>query len=366
MSAAAGARRVGVITLPSFYEDFAGRERGDKDYRSASRDVARLLQQMKSQGVDGVLIDLRNNGGGSLREAIALTGLFIDRGPVLQQRNADGQVNVLSDREAGVTWDGPLGVLINRGSASASEIFAAAIQDYGRGVVMGEPSFGKGTVQTVVDLDRVARSDKPRLGELRVTMAQFFRINGGTTQLRGVTPDIVFPVITDLESVGESSYDNALPWTQLPPARYTVLGDVRQALPEIQARHKARAANDPDYKSLADEVTELKRQRAAKVISLNEAQRRKERDAQLKRLAAREAANDPNGGAALVKALADDGLMPDERALASQLAAEKARKAAKDVLLDEAARIVGDQAELLRGARVVAGNGSGTSVGKPD
>ena len=186
-------RRVGVISLPSFYEDFAARQKGVQDYKSATRDVARLLDELKKEKVDSVLIDLRNNGGGSLAEAVELTGLFIDKGPVVQQRNASGEISVESDTQAGVAWDGPLGVLINRGSASASEIFAAAIQDYGRGLIIGEPSFGKGTVQTMINLDQVAKNSKPQFGELKMTVAQFFRINGGTTQLRGVTPDILFP-----------------------------------------------------------------------------------------------------------------------------------------------------------------------------
>lgn len=178
-------RQVGVISLPSFYEDFEARRKGDKDFRSATRDVARLLGELKQQGADGVLIDLRNNGGGSLKEAVELTGLFIGKGPVVQQRNARGQMVTMESRaSAEMAWDGPLGVLIDRGSASASEIFAAAIQDYGRGVVMGEPSFGKGTVQTMINLDEVAKNDKKNFGELKLTVAQFFRINGGTTQLR--------------------------------------------------------------------------------------------------------------------------------------------------------------------------------------
>jgi carboxyl-terminal processing protease len=213
-------RKIGVITLPVFYEDFEARQKGDPDYRSASRDVARLLGELKQDDVDGVVIDLRNNGGGSLSEAIELTGLFVGKGPVVQQRGADGKVEVGGDDLPTPAWTGPVGVLINRGSASASEIFAAAIQDYGRGVIVGEPSFGKGTVQTVVNLDKAAHNSKPKFGELKLTIAQFFRVNGGTTQLRGVTPDISLPGLSDLKSFGEASYDNALPWIQIKPANY--------------------------------------------------------------------------------------------------------------------------------------------------
>src|SRR5206468_1168040 len=156
--------------------------------------------------------------GGLLSEAVELTGLFIDKGPVVQQRNARGEIAVESDTQAGTAWDGPLGVLINRNSASASEIFAAAIQDYGRGLIFGERSFGKGTVQSLIDLDQFAKNDKPKFGELKMTIAQFFRVNGGTTQLRGVVPDIPFASETDEEPFGESSLDNPLPWTQIKPA----------------------------------------------------------------------------------------------------------------------------------------------------
>src|SRR5450830_239620 len=208
-------RRIGVISLPTFYQDFEARRRGDKDFKSATRDVSRLLAELKKDKVDNVLIDLRNNGGGSLNEAVELTGLFIDKGPVVMQRNAEGKVDVESDTNAGLAWDGPMGVLINRGSASASEIFAAAVQDYGRGLIIGEGSFGKGTVQTLFNLDRFGGSEKARFGELKMTIAKFFRINGGTTQLRGVTPDIKLPAMSDTDNFGESSYDNALPWVSI-------------------------------------------------------------------------------------------------------------------------------------------------------
>ncbi|MFL6625229.1 MAG: S41 family peptidase, partial [Vitreoscilla sp.] len=179
----AGKRLVGVITLPSFYEDAAALQKGDKEYRSATRDVARLLAELKTQKVDGLLIDLRNNGGGSLREAVNLTGMFVGKVPVLQTRDAKGDVTVEKNTDTDRAWDGPLGVLINRGSASASEIFAAAIQDYGRGVILGEGSFGKGTVQTLANLDQIAKNATPAYGEVKLTIAQFFRVNGGTTQL---------------------------------------------------------------------------------------------------------------------------------------------------------------------------------------
>ena len=351
--------RIGVISLPTFYEDVAGRQKGLEDYKSATRDVARLLDELRKEKVDSVLIDLRNNGGGSLMEAIELTGLFIDKGPVVQQRNASGEIAVGSDTQAGVAWDGPLGVLINRISASASEIFAAAIQDYGRGLIIGEPSFGKGTVQTMVDLDRVAKNRMPEFGTLKMTVAQFFRINGGTTQLRGVTPDILFPTVADAENSGESSFDNALPWVQIKAADYAPAGDLRGLLPLLLARHEARVKKDRDFQYLQDDIAEFKLQRQKNLISLNETVRRKERDAQEERLKLRESRRDAGRGSlenAIDKAAApatggarqDDGLQADERNLANELAAEKARKNAKDVLLNEAVRILGDEVGILK------------------
>jgi carboxyl-terminal processing protease len=358
-------RLIGVISLPTFYEDFAGRQQARPDFRSATRDVARLLGELKKEKVDGVLVDLRDNGGGSLTEAIELTGLFIDKGPVVQQRNARGEISVGSDTQAGVSWDGPLGVLINRSSASASEIFAAAIQDYGRGLVIGEPSFGKGTVQTMIDLDQLVKNGTPQFGELKMTVAQFFRINGGTTQLRGVTPDILFPAIADTESFGESSFGNALPWTQIKAVDYAPAGDMRGLVPVLLKLHEARMKTDRDFQDLLEDIAEFKLQRNKNLLSLNEATRRKERDAQETRLKAREArrgnslgASAHAGGAGTAPrnggALRDDGLQVDERNLANQLAAEKARKGAKDVLLDAAVHIISDEVGALKAGASLA------------
>ncbi|MDB5745990.1 MAG: tail-specific protease [Massilia sp.] len=371
-------RRIGVISLPTFYQDFEARRKGDKDFKSATRDVQRILGELKKEKVDNVLIDLRNNGGGSLIEAVELTGLFIDKGPIVQQRTAEGRVEVESDTNAGLAWDGPMGVLINRGSASASEIFAAAIQDYGRGLVIGEPSFGKGTVQTLIDLDRFSQSEKVRYGELKMTIAQFFRVNGGTTQLRGVTPDIKLPVTSDIESFGESSFDNALPWVSIKPAAFLPAGDLKELVAPLQQRHEARIAKDKDFQELREDIAEVMKLRKENSISLNEAVRRKERDAQDARAKMREArlaagkgasvdepAAAPGGKEARSKVPAptrpekavvaarntpmrDDGLQADERALSAEIAAEKAAKDAKDVLLQEAAHILADEAAMLK------------------
>ncbi|MBB3121191.1 MULTISPECIES: carboxy terminal-processing peptidase [Telluria group] len=373
-------RRIGVISLPTFYQDYEARSKGDRDFKSATRDVARLLAELKKDKVENVLIDLRNNGGGSLNEAVELTGLFIDKGPVVQQRNAEGRVEVESDTNPGLAWDGPVGVLINRGSASASEIFAAALQDYGRGLVIGEASFGKGTVQSLYKLDRFGQGEKPRYGELKITVAQFFRINGGTTQLRGVTPDIKLPSMADAENFGESSYDNALPYTVIKPAVYIPAGELKEIVPMLDKKHEARVAKDKDFQYLQEEIALVKKQRKENLISLNEAARRKERDQQESRAKLREArltaapspddpilvpdpkdalnkaiAAKPAGAKAARQAAAmkgairtDDGLQADERSLAAELDAEKAAKAAKDVLLNEAVHILADEVGLLK------------------
>lgn len=346
-------RHIGVISLPSFYLDFAARNQGDKNFRSATRDVSRLLDELKKDHVDGVLVDLRNNGGGSLSEAIELTGLFIDKGPVLQQRNSEGGVSVESDPHAGQAWNGPLAVLINRSSASASEIFAAAIQDYGRGIVIGEPSFGKGTVQTVASLDRMVKNDKPVLGDLKMTIAQFFRINGGTTQLRGVIPDINLLAMADAEQFGESSFDNALPWTQIKAADYTPAGDLTGIVPKLIADHDKRVSHDPDFKYLQQDIAEFNTLRQKNLISLNEAERRNTRKEQEAREILREKnstshTSDKTLAKAGSHAQQDDGLLFSERKLDDNLALENADKHAKDILLDEAAHILSDEVGLLK------------------
>jgi len=346
----AGKRLVGVITLPSFYEDAAALQKGDKDYRSAARDVARLLADLKAQKVDGLLIDLRNNGGGSLREAVNLTGMFVGKVPVLQTRNAKGEVTVEKNTEAELAWNGPLGVLINRASASASEIFAAAIQDYGRGVIIGEGSFGKGTVQTLASLDQIAKNATPEYGEVKMTIAQFFRVNGGTTQLRGVTPDIPFPQTSDDTQYGESSFDNALPWTRIKAADYAPVGDVQAQLPRLLAWHTARIQHDRDFQNLLQDVATAQAHRKDNVISLNEGVRRKERAVSEKRMAALLGA----AGTGASSALVDDGLQFNERQLDKDLAAEKTRKTINDALLDEAVSILSDSVALREGKSQVA------------
>lgn len=349
-------RRVGVITLPAFYQDVAARSSGG-EFRSATRDVARLIAELKTDKVDALLIDLRNNGGGSLDEAIKLTGLFIDSGPVVQQRSAQGQIRVERDTVAGQAWDGPLGVLINRASASASEIFAGAIQDYGRGVVIGEQSFGKGTVQTMLDLDEMARSQKPVYGELKMTIAQFYRVTGDSTQLHGVTPDIRLPSMLDAERFGESGFDNALPWTRIAPAPYMPAGRLAELVPVLTQRHATRVAGSAEFRELQADVQELAALRKKLDISLNEAERRREREAQERKLQSRAQAQADSEAR-------DDGLLADERSLGAELAAEQSRKKAPDVLLGEAAAIVGDLAVLQQSDSGIAARERRPAAGK--
>lgn len=342
-----GTRKIGIIDLPSFYQDFEARQKGDPNYKSATRDVARLLAELKKEKVDSILLDLRGNGGGSLSEAVELTGLFIDTGPVVQQRDARGRISVESDTQAGAIWTGPLGVLINRQSASASEIVAAAIQDYGRGLIIGEPSFGKGTVQSLLNLDRMARNDKQQYGDLKMTVAQFFRIDGGTTQLRGVIPDISFPTLSDSENHGEASFTNALPWVKIAATDYAPVSQTRNLVQELQARHQNRIKEDKDFQYLRDDIAEIDSLRKKNQISLNEAERRQERNTREADLASREAGKNPGKGKPS-ETQRDDGLQAGERSLASELAAAKERKNAKDILLTEAIRILGDEVELRK------------------
>ncbi|MBB5209624.1 carboxy terminal-processing peptidase [Chiayiivirga flava] len=354
-----GMRRIGIIELPTFYQDFEGRRRDEADYRSATRDVAKLIEELKADRVDGLVVDLRDNGGGSLTEAIELTGLFIDQGPVVQVRDSAARVQVESDGKSGTLWDGPLAVLTNRASASASEIFAAAIQDYGRGLIIGEPTFGKGTVQNLVDLDMFARGEKPGLGQLKLTVAQFFRIDGGSTQHKGVSPDIGFPVTLDAEDYGESSFDNALPWTQIKPATFETQADFKPLLPLLQAKHDTRAKADPEFRWWSEDVAEYRKQRAQTSISLNEATRRAERTAQETRRKEREAQRKAAGlvdDDTVADDVRDDGLQADERDIVAEAEREqKAREDDKpDALLREAAHVLADAIDLLSTDRSLA------------
>lgn len=343
------ARRIGVVKLPAFYQDFEGRRRNPNDYTSATRDIARLLAGFKASGVDGVVMDLRNNGGGSLDEAVELTGLFIDKGPVVQVRESGGRVTVNADRKPGVAWDGPLAVLTNRGSASASEIFAGAIQDYGRGLVIGETTFGKGTVQNLVDLDRWPANEEARFGQVKLTIAQFFRVAGGSTQHKGVVPDIAFPVSVDGTEFGESTYDNALPWTRIAAVPHIQYGNFAPLLPRLEALHATRVATDREFQWWTEDVNQFRAEIAKKYVSLNEAERRAERETQEAQRKQRQAERVALGLALdpLAEDAADDGLGANERDIIKDAAREKLADQRPDPLLRESAAILSDAIEVL-------------------
>lgn len=274
------AYRIGVISLPTFYSDMAAQARDEKDYKSTTRDVRQKIEELKKANIDGLIIDLRYNSGGALQEAVELTGLFIDNGPVVQVRNSDGSVKVLKDHDNEVAYDGPLAVLVNRRSASASEIFAAAIQDYDRGVVIGSQTFGKGTVQQLISLDRFIPSAEAKLGQVKLTTAKFYRIAGGTTQHKGVTPDLIFPSEPGDSETGESTERNALPWDQIQPTGFSRWNVVAQFLPQLRARSQQRTAKNPEFRLMEEEVERYQRERAKTTVSLQESRRLREREAQ--------------------------------------------------------------------------------------
>lgn len=257
-------KRIGVIEVPTFYVDFRASQQGDENYRSTTRDVAELIEQLKKENIDGLVIDLRNNGGGSLQEADTLTGLFIESGPTVQVKSNRRRASVYADNDGTVAWDGPMAVMVNRLSASASEIFAGAIQDYGRGIILGSQTFGKGTVQTLIPLNR---------GQLKITAAKFYRVSGQSTQHQGILPDIAFPELYDTERVGESSLDDAMPWDMIKPAVYDQASDIAPLLPELQRRHNARVQDNVDFNYFRAWSERAKENADRTHISLNEAKR---------------------------------------------------------------------------------------------
>ncbi len=280
--------KVGVITLPSFYFDYDAYQKGDPNYNSTTRDIRRMIAELKQEGISGLVIDLRNNGGGSLQEAISLTGLFISEGPVVQVRNFMNRTDVLNDEDPALVYDGPLVVLINRFSASASEIFAGAIQDYRRGVVVGESSYGKGTVQTVLELDRVLGRTPEPVGSLKYTIQKFYRINGSSTQFKGVTPDIELPSALEAEQFGERSNPSALPWDEIRSTFYQRTSFVTdRLLHALRQSYQTRLQTDTRLKKFVAEVEETRARLKDEKISLNETERRKQMEtAEQKRLPA--------------------------------------------------------------------------------
>jgi len=283
-------RRIGLIDLPSFYASVKlGSMKEGGEPRSTTADVAKLLRKLEEEHVEGVILDLRRNGGGSLEEAIRLTGLFIKEGPVVQVRNANGEVLVESDPDPTALYEGPMIVMTSRFSASASEILAGALQDYGRALIVGDKStFGKGTVQTILELARSGQFPPDiQPGALKVTIRKFYRPNGESTQLRGVIPDIVLPSVNNELDVGEASRKNALPWDTIEKADFKPLNLIQPVLPELRRRTEARQAKDPEFAYIREDIAEYRRREADKSVSLNEARRRKEKKETEARLEAR-------------------------------------------------------------------------------
>ncbi|WP_306521192.1 carboxy terminal-processing peptidase [Rheinheimera sp.] len=266
-------KNIGVINIPSFYNNL-------------TEDVRKELTALKEHKVDGIIVDLRGNGGGSLPEAITLTGLFIDKGPVVQIREGNGRITQNDDTDASVFYEGPMTVMVDRYSASASEIFAAALQDYGRAVIVGEHTFGKGTVQQHRGLGRIYDTFDGELGSVQYTIAKFYRINGGSTQHKGVVPDIAFPSPIDPAEWGESKEKNALPWDSIPPASYSSATDIKVTLPLLMEKHQQRIKKEPEFNFLMQDIAEYQKEKDVKTVSLNE----KERLAKKDELAARELA----------------------------------------------------------------------------
>jgi carboxyl-terminal processing protease len=268
--------RIGVVEIPAFYRDFRAEAEGKDDFRSTTRDVRGLIRDLTREGIDGLVVDLRGNGGGSLTEATELTGLFIDQGPVVQVKDSFGKVEVERDPNPGAAYTGPLAVLVDRNSASASEIFAGAMQDYGRGLIIGEPTFGKGTVQTLIDLNRYVPGDGEDLGRLRLTMAEFFRVSGGSTQLKGVEPHILFPTAEFIAEHGERSLDNPLPWNSIRPARFNKVSLID--IEGLRERSRDRTDRDPGFQMVTATERILREIDDQVEVSLRESDRRIESD----------------------------------------------------------------------------------------
>jgi len=333
--------KVGVITVPSFYQDYDASRAGAKDFRSTTRDVQRLIDELRKEGAEVLIMDLRANGGGYLPEAESLTGLFIDRGPVVQLRDTTGRIEVDDDPDPAIFYTGPLIVLVDRFSASASEIFAGAIQDYGRGLIIGQQTYGKGTVQNAHPLNYTIFGRKPELGQLNVTIGKYYRITGESTQDRGVTPDIVLPSLIDANEVGESTRDRALPWDHINPADFKTEGDLKPSAVTLQKLHDERTKDSPDFVYLREDIAALEAIRSQKTLSLSIKVREAERERQDAQRLARENAWRAAHGTQPLKSLeelkddAASGILLDE---ASQIAADFAVISERHALLPTQAK----------------------------
>jgi carboxyl-terminal processing protease len=268
--------KIGTIDIPTFYLDFARASAGEKDYKSTTRDVRRIINEFKKENVDAIVVDLRNNGGGSLQEAIELTGLFIKSGPVVQVKDAYGIVKSEKDKDEEVLWNGPLEVIVNRFSASASEIFAAAMQDYGRALIIGEQTYGKGTVQNMLDLDQYMQYGDKKMGQVKLTIAKFYRISGGSTQHKGVIPDIEFPSIFANKEYGEDASIYSLPYDSINPESYSKQTKIMEQLNKLKQLHNARMLGNAEYVYLLEDIETVKKSEVKQFVSVNESLYKKE------------------------------------------------------------------------------------------
>ncbi|MES2809078.1 MAG: carboxy terminal-processing peptidase, partial [Bacteroidota bacterium] len=286
--------KIGIINVPAFYADMGALQAGATNYNSTSRDMKLVLDTLKRAGVDGVVVDLRSNGGGLLTEAITLTGLFIKTGPVVQVRDSRNEIDVDQDKDPSVAYSGPMAVLIDRFSASASEIFAGAIQDYGRGIVVGTQSYGKGTVQNQIDLDKIitpsiaeqlgitkkatSTGSENNFGQLNLTIAKFYRISGGSTQHKGVIPDIKFPSIIPTDKYGEDVDPSALPFDVIAKSDYVKIGDLSPIIPQLTKMHEQRLSTSPSFKAINETIADYRKKDKENSVTLNEAELKKQRD----------------------------------------------------------------------------------------
>ena len=339
-------RKIGVIDIPAFYLDFDAYRKGDPDFRSTTRDVAKLVNELNEAGVDGLVIDLRGNGGGSLREANELTGLFIEYGPTVQIRGTGSRVWRDGKRRRGPYYDGPVAIMIDRLSASASEIFAGALQDYGRAIVVGDRSFGKGTAQTLLDLPE---------GQLKITESKFYRISGDSTQHRGVIPDISYPSLLQHDEIGESSLEKALDWDRIAPVRHKDYGVVDAILPTLVAKHTERANADPDFQYIWDQKALAKKVRGAEVLPLNEAERIAQRTSQEIQYLAIENTRRQAKGMDLLASLDDLADEDDDTSAAPQDSAEEPSAASDDTEAEEVDALITETARILADAINLSG-----------
>jgi len=336
-------KRFGVIDIPKFYIDFEAMYKGKPDYKSTTRDVRKLIKELEAEKVSGIIVDLRYNGGGALIEATQLTGLFIDKGPVVQERSYQNEISVRGDSDEGTNYDGPLAVLVNRSSASASEIFAAAIQDYGRGIILGEQTFGKGTVQVIKSLDQRRKEGEAGMGQLKFTYSKFYRINGESTQHKGVIPDITFPSAFSGEDYGESSQPNALPWDTISPVDYLPVANINKLFPLLKGAHKNRIATDKEFRYLIEDINEYLEHNNDKSVSLNLKKRKHKRQIREDKVLSRENKRRLEKGLEAIADIDEIDEDDDER---------------PDPRLEETAEILQDYIQLLEGQKIAYVNQS--------